>query len=370
MNHRTQIVIGMVAFALVLSCSTGWAAFPEDVRQALRGMVEDKVQSSLSTGGIPKGKTLSLLPMYGDDGGYIKGLLKEAITRSGLKYVEGKSDPFWSQVLQEVEWDERKADMLDPATLVTFGKLKATQLLMYGFVREATVSGRRVFVEIELHVSSIETKEHLWGDVLAERIYKGEEVQGIVDINDAVRDALSKAFEQGKQTLRDARGRLEGIETAAVVPLAGDINGYVTARTEEILSSSIVMPKNLNVRTLGEAETLLRDDPSKAGGIVYGSVRDLSRKPKGRHFMRDGNFMVIDHEVRAEVQLRLQKTGSGEIPWSVTLSATAVDPVAVTWGDWLSEHPGEVRRTLIWVVGILVVVIVLAMFLKSTRRVR
>ena len=370
MKWQPQMIAVVALLGYVLAGSAAWATFPEDVRQAFRVAVDEDVKASLSKSGLPANKTISILPISGDQNRVLEGLLKHAIEDAGLKCVEGKSDPFWDEVLAEVEWDERKADMLDAQTLVRFGKLKATQLLMYGFVREATASGQRVFVEVELHVSSIETKEHLWGDVFAERIYTGDAIRGIVEIDDAVRDVLADAFDKGRKSLGDAASRLAGVKTAALVPLAGDVDGYVTGKAEELLSGSTVTPKNLNVRTLGEAETLLRDDPAQADGIVYGSVRDLSRERKNRHYLRDGNYMVIDHEVRAEVQLKLQKAQSGEIPWSATLAATAIDPVEVTWSDLIHEHPKEAIKLALWVVGIIVVLIVLAMFFKATRRVR
>lgn len=370
MKRQLQMIAAVALLGWVLAGTTAWAMFPEEVRQAFRITVDEDVKASLFKSGLPANKTISILPISGDQDRVLEGLLKLAIEDAGLKCVEGKSDPFWNEVLAEVEWDERKADMLDAQTLVTFGKLKAAQLLMYGFVREAAASGQRVFVEVELHVSSIGTKEHLWGDVFAERIYKGDAIRGIVEIDDAVRRVLADAFGKGRESLGDAAGRLAGVKTAALVPLAGDIDGYVTGKAEELLSGSSVTPKNLNMRTLGEAEILLRDDPTQADAIVYGSVRDLSRERKNRHYFRGGNFMVIDHEVRAEVQLRLQEAKTGEIPWSTALSATGVDPVEVTWSDLIYEHPKDATKLALWVVGIIVVLVVLAMFLKATRRVR
>lgn len=370
MQRNLQMIAVMALLGCMLTGSTAWAMFPEDVRQALRVMVREAVQPSLSKSGLPADKTISILPISGDQDRVLMGLLKHAIQDAGLKCVEGKNDPFWNDVLAEVEWDERKADILDTQTLVTFGKLKATQFLMYGFVREATTSGQRVFVEIELHVSSIETKAHIWGDVFAQRIYKDNAIRGIVEIDESVRRVLAETFEKGRASLTDAAGQLGEIDTAALVPLAGDVDGYVTSRVEALLSRSTVTPKNLNVSTLGEAEALLRDNPSRADAIVHGSVRDLSRERKNRHYLRDGNFMVIDHEVRAEVQLKLQESETGAIPWSTTLTAMTIDPVEITWSDLIYEHPKEAIKLALGTVGVIVLLIVIGMFLRSTRRVR
>jgi hypothetical protein len=370
MRKQTRLALGTAFMLCTMVHHVAMAAFSEDVRQTMRQLVDTKIEPALVESGLPKGKTISVLPIAGDEGQVVEGLLKQALRQAGLNCVEGKNDPFWDEILSEVEWSERKGDMLEADTLTSFGRLKGTQILVYGVLREASASGRRVFVELELHISSIETKDHLWGDMFAERVYKDEGMVGIVEIDDAVRQVLTEAFAKGQDSLQAAGAKLAGIDTAILVPLAGDVDRYVTGLTEQLLATSPVTPKSINAQTIGEAERLLRDDPSQADAIVYGSVRDLSREMKNRHYFRGGHFIVIDHEVRAEVQLKLRKAGTGEVPWSATFAATGMDAEAVTWSDLIYEHPSEAIKLALGVAGVLLLLIVLGMFLRSTRRVR
>ena len=179
--------------ALAAATSTALAGFPEEVRQTLRLCTAD-IQSALARSGLPKDATIALLPIKRDSEDYALGVLKNAATGAGFTCVEGKEDPFVQEVFKEIEWDERKDDILDPATLAKFGKLKAAKLLMYGVVREATGGNGRGYVEIEAHISSIETKQHLWGQVFARRFYTAPEVTGLVDLDPVVIPAHEHLF--------------------------------------------------------------------------------------------------------------------------------------------------------------------------------
>ena len=355
---KRNLVVTAALICAVWFADDAQAEFSENVRQALQEAVAD-ARAAMEEGGLPAQKTISLLPLGGDQARYVEGLLKNAVTAAGLTYVEGGDDPLWDEVLEEVEWDERKADMLDPATLVTFGKLKGTQLLMYGVIRSASESGQKVFVEIELHLSSIETKEHVWGGVFAKRFYVPGQVTGIIDLDQAVREVLRNAVEKGAAGLGSS-GKIAEIRTVAVVPLAGDIDGYVRGLAENMLSQTKLYPKNLDVGTLAEARQLLRDQPKQADALLYGAVRDLSRK------VQDVQPFKTTYEINAEVQLRIQSASTGEILWSATLSGQGEDVETTSlWEAFLAN-----RRIVLWAAGGLAALMVLGMFFRATRRAR
>ena len=315
MNARKYFAIGVLLPGLALQSAFGM--FSEDVRQALRLALED-TGTALKESALPANQTISLLPFQGDRGHYVEGLLKNAVTGAGLTYVEGKSDPFWDELLKEIEWDERKEDILDAATLTRFGKLKGTQLLMYGTVREASDTNGRVYVEIEAHISSIETKQHLWGRIFAKRYPHRDGVQGIIDLDKAVRGLLKEALRPVPDSLAN-NPKLKDIRSVAIVPLSGDIDDYVTGLVQDALSRTSLYPKDLDLTTLAEARLLLRGEPDQADALLYGAVRDLSRE------LDQEKFTETVYTLHAEVQLRIQDVSSGEILWSDTLAEEALD---------------------------------------------
>jgi hypothetical protein len=274
--------------------------------------------------------------------------------------VEGKEDPFWDEVLKEVEWDQRKDDLLDAETIARFGKLKAARILLYGTVREAAADPRRADVEVELHASSIETKQHLWGTILAKRIYYGtSELTGIIDLDPSVRRLLAEAFDEAAARVR-ASEKLKGVHSVALVPLAGDIDKFVTGLAEKMLNATSLYPKQLDVLTLGEARALLRDKPQTADAVLYGAVRDLSRKLLNRH------FSSTNYEINASVQLTVQSAATGEVLYSDIVDARGEDVRRLSLWEMILLY----KRELIWIAIGAGALILLLIFRSATRRVR
>jgi hypothetical protein len=352
--------------ALLISCGalTAVAAgFEEDIRQAFQQVGRD-VQAALEENKALKDTPLSLLPIGGDREGYIEGLLKMAVTNAGLTYVEGKTDPFWDEVMKEVEWDERKADMLDQATLVKFGKLSATKLLMYGVVRDASSTPQRAYVELELHVSSLETKQHVWGKLFPKRYLLGKEPEAIT-LDPQIRDALRRLVaEDGVKSLNDSP-KLRSIKSVVIVPLAQDSGGYVTGLVRDMLSKTTLVPKGLDVSTVADAMAAARDKPGEIDAILRGAIRDVSRKPAPEK----NKFGQNAFTVTAEVQLQLQAAASNDVLWSDTLLATAdtfegvpgkVNP-ELAFKDWLWQN-----KT--WIIAIVAAMFLFALFMRMTSR--
>ena len=267
----------------------------------------------------------------------------------------GKDDPFWDQVLAEVAWSERKADMLDPATLNRFGRLKAARLLMYGAVRDIAFDGRKGFVEIELHLSSIETKQHLWGQVFARRFYLAQDMQGVVNLDDDARQVLRQVMEKARESLGQSP-RLAAVHTLVMTPLSGDLDGYAaTLLVGEITKIGSLTLRDVDVQTLAEARQLLRDNPATADAILHGAVRDLHREPVSRDAKGDVS------RYRAEVQLRLLSAASGEVLWADTVSSTldrtvprpglkeqATNAVRDHFEKTIEKEPGALLRLVAW----------------------
>jgi hypothetical protein len=369
-NLRTRFpLLAILVLAAASAVAQTPAAYPEDVRQALQQAMRDATES-LRASRIPAAQPVSTLPIGNDSAGYVEALLKIAVTDSGRTYVEGKTDPFWNEVLKEVAWDERKADMLDAETLVTFGKLKASQILIYGNVRTAEVSNRRVFVELELHASSIITKQHLWGGIFAKRFYLpgDNSPEGISAITAEVREPMRRMLaEQAMASLR-GQEKLKAMRNVAFVPLAGDLDKYATFILRDAVSQTSLNPKDLDIGTLGEARLLLRDQPQQADALLYGALRDVSRRIVGR------TPRSITYEVRTEVQACIENAATREQLWSASLFGKAEYTDTLTWWQWITEDaiPYLQAHPLVWIIplALIVILIILHKITRAATRVR
>jgi len=351
------------AAVLAAAIGTASAAFPEEVRQALRLCTAD-IQAALAQSGIPRDVTIAILPIKRDVEDYAIGILKIAATGAGLHAVEGKEDPFVQEVFKEIEWDERKDDILDPATLARFGHLQAPKLLMYGVVREVAGGNGRGYAELEVHVSSIETKQHLWGQVFARRFYSAPGLVGLVEMDPDVRKLIRDSFDRGATALK-AAGKLKDIRTIAIVPLAGDMDRFVTGLAESMVSKTQFTPRQLDTGTLGEARFLLGDDPQAADAILYGAVRDLSRKLLNRYPDR------IEYEITSALQLTIQEVKTANVLWSDLIEARGTDVKKLSWWEMLQRYgPFVLARkwyVLLPVLAFLALLVLLVFFLMMRR---
>lgn len=336
-------------------------------REALRNAA-GQAAAALAAADVAGVKTIALLPLGRDVDGVLAGALKGALSAQKLACVEAKDDPFFEEIMKQVEWDERQEDMLDEATITRFGKLQSGQLLLYGWVRQYDVSQRRAYAEIELHLSSVETKRHLWGGSFASRAYLDAGDKGIVGLDETSRELLRQIFAAASQSLA-ASAKTAALRSVAIVPLAGDVDRYATGLAVGMFSNHpSLSPRDLSVATLAEAVDLLRADPSRADALIYGAVRDLSSS-----LVKEDVFRGNTYRYHAEVQLRIQ-TAKGDIVWSDTLPASAeVQETVDFWtalAQWLISHTRQIVLAVGCVLVLLVVLVVFRLFFRAVSRPR
>ncbi|MBQ7178053.1 MAG: hypothetical protein IJS08_11625 [Victivallales bacterium] len=269
-----------------------------------------------------QGKTIAVLPFLQDKSGILDGRMKNMLTSAGLLCVEGKEDPMWNEIIKEIAWNERKDDILDPATLQKFGRLKAAQVLLYGMVTAIDNTKERIYVEIDLHATEIETRRHIWGGTFARRIYKSPAVHGIVDITPELREILKNLFEDGKKSLKDSTtaAKLGKTRTVAVLPLAGDIDAYITGLATAMLTETLYTPKNYRISSVQQLRGLAREGRFDADAFMYGAVRDLSEQVSEVILDSEKSQKIIRYILSAEIQLFIEDPRSGDVLWSRTLS--------------------------------------------------
>ena len=339
---------------------------------ALKDTVNE-AQASIAASKVPADRAIAILPLGGDGSGPVEGLLKTALTNAGKTCVEGKEDPMWDEILKEIEWDERKEDILDPATLDKLGKLKSAQYLLYGSVRRLASSERYVLIELELHVSCIATKQHVWGGSFVRRHYAPDaDPKGALDIPVDVRVALIDGIRAKVSESLAKSSRLDAVKRVVILPLAGDNDQYTKGLFRDVLSKSSVTPIELDVTTRAEARFALREGPGKADAIAYGVLRELSAKVL--------ETMPTGEEVRLatiELQLCIENALTREIVWSDTVQFEKKFGAGTDEGSWwdklchlfpfLKDHPAAI----VWLpLAVLLGLIVLFKLFGAMTRVR
>lgn len=368
--------MGLFTAGVVLTAGATLAQsteYDETFRQSVQGAVAEAKAALAATDKVPSGMTLALLPIEGDGDGWISGLLKVALTGAGKSCVTAKEDPLFSEILKEIEWDERKADILDAKTIDRFGKLKSAQALVTAHARHASKSGRYVFFELELHVTSIATKEHLWGGVFAKRYYvPNDEVQGLVKMPVQAREAMQRAFREKAAASLKTAAKLKGLKTVAFLPVASDVDGYVGNSLRNAFTDTALVTKNLDLATLGEARILFRDLPAEqkdgADAICYAVLRDFS----ATQISSTPNSKT--YRVIADVQACIEKASSREQLWSDTILVSTDYTETLGWWDALCSWFPSLRESpwLLVVVPLVTIVglFVLLALLRAMTRVR
>lgn len=359
----------MMAFAAVAVLGSVMACAATDAGLA-RVVVHEavaKATEALKAAPISASDPVAVLPLADDADGWIEGLLKTALTSAGKTCVTGKDDPMWEEILKEIEWGTRKADILDPKTLTAFGKLKMARVLLTANVRFAADTARYSFVEMELHAVGLETKRHLWGTTVSARKYKDEsKIVGLTDIPVQVRTVALNKFRDGLAA--SLKKTVKAGTSAAVLPFPGDKDAYVANVVRDAVKMAGLVPVNLDATTLTEARFAVREQKQKSAGVLYGAVRDISATlvettPNSETFQIDVEVQAVLEDAFSQVQL-----------WSDTISVSENYTHKLGWWDFLcSWFP--ILRTMPWMIvvgplGALVLLALVGMLLRAMTRVR
>jgi hypothetical protein len=291
--------------------------FDDASRKALRDLATQVRESLKADTKVPRQATLCLLPITNDKQAYLGDLLKTAVTDAGLTYVEGRDDPLWPALLKEMEMNKRQDDILDPTTLTSFGKLKAAKLLMYATIREVKSANGQACAEATLHVSAVETKEHLWGDSftgmwplpdLAGSLPWGEKELQLINL---CREDLGKAWTQVPE--------LRGMKIA-IFGLAGDRDQMVTLMVSEALQKAGAVPVRIEAASQSEARRLVAAKPGTCDAILSGAFRGPAKE-----LVQEG-VAARDYRLFAILQVRIEKAAGAQL-WSQSFTKS------LTWQE-------------------------------------
>ena len=371
MNTTKKIIASLVCAALAFVAR---AAVDEDARAAFVDAAKE-AEAGLRAAPIPTGSAVALLPVagaFGED--WMAGLLQNAVTAAGKTCVVAKHDPAFAAILAEMEWDARKADILDPKTIDRFGALKSAQVLLSANVTVAQKTAkdddvRCVFVEVELHAVEISTKKHLWGGVFAKRRYLPGCDAEPVDVSEIplkLREAMQNELRARIAKSITASGKLGAVKTVAILPISADTRAYIGDLTRDAVSRTRLTPKNLDILTLAEARHAMRDSEA-SDAIMYGSLRDLSVS------RNDEDPVSEVRSYNCEVQLCIENAKTREQLWSETFLVSEKEVKDGWWYALTRYFPSLKSRpwllVLVPLLG-LVFLIVLCKVLRAMTRVR
>lgn len=358
---------GLILMAVFWGVSSQFAAAEEVLLREAQRQLAGKVEKSLALSGLSGQGSLALLPFTGDDAaGSMAGLLKNAAVRSGIRVVEHSDQPMFEKLLAQASQNLRDRQFLKADTIAEMGQLISAGMLMYGGL-SASSGNDGIFVEIWLNVVDVASGRHLWGDVFTQRHYLGDNVRGIVELTPEFRDLFKQVADSVRESLRQAPS-LSGVKKVLIVPLAGDLDNYVTGHVRNAISATSLLPVDLGVRSLTQARILAEVEGADKmpDSILVGAVRDLAQRLEKQSI--EGEVWRND----VEVELQILDSQSNTVLWSDTIAHSYREKVrqdekVVTW---LSESP----KRLLYILGGLVVLLILwrvvAFIKKSTTRVR
>lgn len=374
MNRNMKCALSLVVASFAALCACG-ESIPvgQALDAALKDVVKD-VQTALVSAPIPADAPVAVFPFGGAEGlqDAAREMVKSALTAAGKSCVEGKDDAIVKVLVDEIAWDERKEDILDPATVDRFGRLASAKFLLYGWIRRQIVQDRSVVLELELHATEIATKRHVWGKIFSRRNYvPTNDPLGLVDIPHDLRKVMREDLKKDFAMSLAKSPRLTAGKRVACLPIVADEDQYVSGLVRDVLASSALVPVNMDVQTRAEARFALREGATKSDLLLYGALRDLKASLKS---VRPDKSRIYTAHV--EVQLWIEDGATREILWSDTLSVSSDFPYGVnptTWDKlcaWFPILADSPWLAVIVPLGVLIALIVLMVIIRNATRVR
>ena len=316
MKHRLATFLLSAAAASAFAAAPAPAApaadaaapafFSAEERDLLLDLSKD-VTAALAKSGIRASVPVSALPFPGDRERYLEGLLKNAVTGAGLNYVEGRDDPMWDAIVSEIIWDWHKNDVLDADTLTKFGRLQATRQLLYGrlFLERTTNDLPRA--ELWLHVSSVETKQHVWGQVFVrerkpEPKPEPKPVMTFVDFPVVLADALLRVRVDSVPADKSASSATLSDALASDTRDALAAAGFAVLEGEEAKDAEIAVSLKSAAKPFDREDDYVRFDGTSRLVASLPADRDRVlgeteiRKPRAKRALGDDAALANLHE--------------------------------------------------------------------------
>jgi len=120
-----------------------------------------QIEAKLKKDGVNAGN-IAFLPLFNDNGG-IYPVVRAELTSvdSGLEFFM-REPADWKKMVKEIEFGQKRSDIMNKSTIQSFGKIEGVDALLYGEVREAgEKDADSSIVRITLYLANVETGEQI-----------------------------------------------------------------------------------------------------------------------------------------------------------------------------------------------------------------
>ncbi len=138
-----------------------------DYMEALEDAVSQAMRD-LRASGVDRSLKVAAVPLDGDEDDRCYELTRNALTAAGFEVFNRQAHE-WQPLLDEIDWGQRRGDVMDPATIQRFGDIQGVAAVFYGrlldreTVKTDDGAAGITLVRLNLHASMVETGRHAWG---------------------------------------------------------------------------------------------------------------------------------------------------------------------------------------------------------------
>jgi len=163
MGNIRRFIPVLMALACIMLAPLAARADDQEALQRASDAAIAKMSDSLAKTKFADVKTVAVVPLRGDEGDYATSGLRSATTKSSYA-VFTRDDPTWDMLLGEIEWNVRREDVMDAATVQKFGKIAGVDAILYGRVWGSRVNmwGLRAETKLTATLADVETGQELW----------------------------------------------------------------------------------------------------------------------------------------------------------------------------------------------------------------
>ncbi len=348
--------------------------------RALDYAAEDAAVSAIKAfkkSGVVSG-AIAMLPLEGDRDNLYPVIRAELSRYPALYSFYVRDDADWNKLLSEVEFGERKGDVMNAESIQKFGSVEGVDALLYGSVREATAQNGDAVVRLTLTLADVETGKQIWtgnvdGEYTQMKYPQGNRLTATVN-----------AAKAGKAEFDAAKAGFGEVDIYFVPAVAGGVDYTDFIRTEFVKATG----GNIQFfADLGElkgrrmAMSLARDFGE--GNVSVPELANLMKQLEGLGYVASGGKDVSAAPVRKKALLLARFGGMEEVKdinltnVDLNLQLVRLEDGNQLWGANVSGSAVDVKGFLplvkknwkfVLIVG--AAVIILGMFLKAVSRPR
>lgn len=364
MKWMMGILVAVAAFAQAANRAVDYAA--EDAAfSTVVALRESNVEA----------QRIAVLPLTGDRDGLSMLLRSELVRYSDYYEFYVRDDAEWNKLLSEIEFGDRRGDVMDPSTIQKFGNVKGVDAILYGSIREATAEQNGDgLVRINLMLADVETGRQLWAGMI-----EGEYAQLNAPDAKLQRAAIASAEAAAKE-FANAKSRLGELDIL-IFPLVKDRTDFSDIVSTPFVNqsdSSIRFFKDLGLQK-GQRKVLDMVKGSKsdsagipdvlnllsslgAAGLIEDAAPVAEERPKAVLIGRFGAMTEDALTASLPLNLTLADAESGQVLWSANVEPVGMD-VRGVGVSVLSKYGKQIAMGI----GIL---IVLGLLMKTMMRPR